>query len=151
MGGANAGEQASALAVVAIERFTLNTLKWFFDSNGPEAQRVLTQFQTALRQADARILEESTEHPELSGMGTTVTMAFQLDAQLCVVHVGDSRAYMYGDDELYQLTHDDTLVADTGQPGRASARAGGPAPPPPRHHATSSEALKPSSTSKRTR
>jgi PPM family protein phosphatase len=112
MGGAKAGEQASALAVVAIEQFTLNTFKWFFDANGPEAQRVLTQFQTALRQADARILEESTEHPELRGMGTTVTLAFQLDAQLCVVHVGDSRAYVYGDGELYQLTHDDTLMAD---------------------------------------
>ena len=112
MGGVNAGEQASALAVVAIEQFTLNTFKWFFDANGPEAQRVLTQFQTALRQADARILEESTERPELRGMGTTVTMAFQLDTQLCVVHVGDSRAYLYADGELYQLTRDDTLMAE---------------------------------------
>jgi PPM family protein phosphatase len=112
MGGQRAGEHASALAVVAIEQFTLNTFKWFFDAKGPEAQRVLTQFQTAIRQADARILEEAKEHPELSGMGTTVTMAFQLDAQLCVVHVGDSRAYLFGDDELYQLTHDDTLMAE---------------------------------------
>jgi serine/threonine protein phosphatase PrpC len=112
MGGARAGELASALAVVAIEQFTLNTFKWFFDANGPEAQRVLAQFQTAVRQADARILEESTEHPELRGMGTTMTMAFQLDAQLCIVHVGDSRAYLYGEGELYQLTHDDTLMAD---------------------------------------
>ena len=112
MGGHRAGEEASALAVVAIEQFTLNTFKWFFDSNGPDAQKVLTQFQTALRQADARILEKSTEHPELRGMGTTLTMAFHLDTQLCVVHVGDSRAYLYGDGELYQLTHDDTLVAE---------------------------------------
>ncbi len=54
----------------------------------------------------------STEHPELRGMGTTVTMAFQLDTQLCVVHVGDSRAYLYGDGELYQVTHDHTLMAE---------------------------------------
>jgi PPM family protein phosphatase len=112
MGGHRAGEQASALAVVAIEQFTLNTFKWFFDSNGPEAQRVLTQFQTALRQADARILEEATEHPELGGMGTTVTMAFQLDSQLCIVHVGDTRAYLYAHDELSQITHDHTLMAE---------------------------------------
>src|SRR5688500_8969671 len=52
MGGHRAGEQASALAVVAIEQFTLNTFKWFFHSNGPEAQTVLTQFQTALRHVD---------------------------------------------------------------------------------------------------
>jgi protein phosphatase len=112
MGGHQAGEHASALAVVAIEQFTLNTFKWFFDSNGADAHRVLAQFQTAIRQADARILEEATEHPELLGMGTTVTMAFQLDAQLCVVHVGDSRAYLYGDDGLYQLTHDHTVTAE---------------------------------------
>jgi serine/threonine protein phosphatase PrpC len=112
MGGHRAGEQASALAVVAIEQFTLNTFKWFFDSNGSDAQRILAQFQAAFREADARILEESTEHPELQGMGTTVTMAFQLDAQVCVVHVGDGRAYVYGEDGLHQLTHDDSLMAE---------------------------------------
>jgi hypothetical protein len=52
--------------VVAVEQFTLNTFKRSFDSNGPEAQRVLTQFRMALRQADARILEESTESPSWS-------------------------------------------------------------------------------------
>jgi serine/threonine protein phosphatase PrpC len=112
MGGHRAGERASALAVAAIEQFTLNTFKWFLDAKGPDAQRVLTQFQAALRQADARIIEEAADHPEWSGMGTTVTMAFQLDSQLCVVHVGDSRAYMFGDNEFYQLTHDHTLMAE---------------------------------------
>lgn len=112
MGGHNAGEQASALAVAAVEQFTLNTFKWFFDADEPEARRVLVQFEMALRHADARILEESTEHPELRGMGTTLTMAFHLDEQLCVVHVGDSRAYIYGDNSLYQLTHDDTVMAE---------------------------------------
>jgi len=112
MGGHSAGEHASALAVAAVEQFTLNTFKWFLDSDGPEAQRVLTQFQTALRQADARILEESTEHPEMRGMGTTLTLAFHLDARVCVVHVGDSRAYLHRENALYQLTHDDTLMAE---------------------------------------
>ena len=112
MGGHRAGERASALAVVAIEQFTLNTFKWFFGSSDTEAQKVLAQFQSALSQADARILEESAEHPELSGMGTTVTMAFHLGAQLCVVHVGDSRAYVYRDGELHQLTQDHTVTGD---------------------------------------
>src|SRR5688572_9866860 len=112
MGGHRAGEQASALAVVAIEQFTLNTLKWFFHSDAPDAQRVLTQFQTALREADVRILDESIDHPELTGMGTTVTMAYHLDSQVCVVHVGDSRAYIFEDDRLHQITHDHTLVAE---------------------------------------
>jgi len=112
MGGHQGGEQASALAVVAIEQFTLNTLKWFFNSNREEAQRVLAQFRSALHQADTRIFEEAAEHRELKGMGTTVTMAYHLDAQLCVVHVGDSRAYVYRGDELHQLTRDHTLMAE---------------------------------------
>jgi protein phosphatase len=112
MGGHRGGEQASALAVVAIQQFTLNTLKWFFESDRAEAQRVLVEFQGALRQADTRVREEAAEHSELRGMGTTVTMAYHLNAQLCVVHVGDSRAYLYRDDQLHQLTRDHTLIAD---------------------------------------
>jgi serine/threonine protein phosphatase PrpC len=112
MGGHQAGEHASALVVGAIEHFTLNTFRWFFEANRTEAQQVLALFQTALRQADARILEEGAEHPEQRGMGTTVTMAYHLDAQLCVVHVGDSRAYLYRDDKLHQLTQDHTVTAD---------------------------------------
>jgi serine/threonine protein phosphatase PrpC len=112
MGGHLAGEQASGLAVITIEQFTLNTFRWFLGSTGSDAQKVLAQFQSAISQADARILEEAAEHPELSGMGTTVTMAFSLGAQLCVVHVGDSRAYLYRDGQLDQITQDHTVTAE---------------------------------------
>jgi PPM family protein phosphatase len=112
MGGHQAGERASAMAVAAIENFTLNTFRWFFAADGVGAQKVLTQFQAALQQADARIADEAAEHPELKGMGTTVTMAFQLGAQLCLVHAGDSRAYAFRDGGLHQLTQDHTLVGE---------------------------------------
>lgn len=112
MGGHQAGERASELAVLAIEQFTLNTFKWFFDSGGSDAQRTLAQFQAAVKAADAQIVEEASENPDLRGMGTTVTMAYQLGSQLCVVHAGDSRAYLYRNDTLHQLTQDHTMVAD---------------------------------------
>ena len=112
MGGHQAGERASALAVAAIEHFTLNSFKWFFGTDGSEAKKVLAQFQSAFSKADAEIAETAAAHPELRGMGTTVTMAFQLGAQLCVVHAGDSRAYLHRQHELHQLTKDHTLVAD---------------------------------------
>ena len=112
MGGHQAGERASAIVVAAIEQFTLNTFKWFFDEDKTGAARVLAQFQSAVRQADARVLEAAADRPELTGMGTTVTMAFHLGVQLCVVHVGDSRAYMHRHGELHQLTDDHTLVAE---------------------------------------
>ena len=112
MGGHRAGERASTIAVAAIEQFTLNTFRWFFASDSPGAQKVLAQFQSALSGADDKILEEAAGNPELAGMGTTLTMAFQLDAQLCIVHVGDSRAYLYRDGLLHQLTKDHTVVAE---------------------------------------
>src|SRR4026208_1264059 len=84
MGGHRAGERASALAVAAIEQFTLDSFRWFFGSDDTEAKKVLAQFQSAFSQSDARIAEEAAAHPELNGMGTTVTMAFHLGVQLCV-------------------------------------------------------------------
>ena len=112
MGGHQAGERASAIAVAAIEQFTLNTFRWFFAPDSPGAQKVLAQFQAALSEADVKIFEEAAENPALKGMGTTLTMAFQLGAQLCIVHVGDSRAYLHRDGQLHQLTKDHTVVAE---------------------------------------
>jgi protein phosphatase len=112
MGGHQAGEQASALAVGTIEEFVLNTLKWFFHLRSEEEQNVLMEFQRALRQADLKIFEEASHHPELRGMGTTLTMAYSSNSQLFVVHVGDSRCYLHRGGRLYRLTHDHTLVEE---------------------------------------
>jgi PPM family protein phosphatase len=112
MGGHAAGEQASALVVAAIERFALNTLKWFLHSGRADTERILSEFRTALSEADAQLLHEAAEHPQLAGMGTTLTMAYHIDRQLCVAHVGDSRAYLYRVDDLQQITHDHTVTAE---------------------------------------
>jgi protein phosphatase len=118
MGGHKAGERASALVVVAIEEFMLNTFKWFFEADSAGAQRVLAQFQSAFKQADVQIVEESKADPALSGMGTTVTMAFHLGRQVCIVHVGDSRAYLHRDETLHQLTEDHTLIEEMRRTGK---------------------------------
>ena len=112
MGGHQAGEVASALSVVTIDGFLLNTLKRFFNLKVPEEQNVMKEFQEALRQADARIFEEAAQHPELIGMGTTLTMAFVVNWRLFVAHAGDSRCYLYSKGELHQLTQDHTWVAE---------------------------------------
>jgi serine/threonine protein phosphatase PrpC len=110
-GGAPGGEQASAIAVESIEDFLANTLKWFFRLKGAEKENVLAEFQDALRQADASIFEQSAEHPELDGMGTTLTLAYSLGATLFVAHAGDSRCYLFRASRLEQLSHDHTLAA----------------------------------------
>src|SRR4051794_6120252 len=112
MGGHQAGEVASALGVVTVEGFLLNTLKRLFSGDVPEEQNVLKEFRGALLQADARIFEEASRHPELIGMGTTLTMAFAVDWRLLVAHAGDSRCYLLSGGELRPLTQDHTVVAE---------------------------------------
>jgi protein phosphatase len=45
-------------------------------------------------------------------MGTTLTLAYHYEAELLVIHVGDSRAYLFRDEALHQITHDHTVVAE---------------------------------------
>jgi PPM family protein phosphatase len=123
MGGHQAGEVASALSVVTVEDFLLNTLKRFFSMQAPEEQNVLKEFQGALLQADARIFEEASRRPEMIGMGTTLTMAFAVDWTLLVAHAGDSRCYLLSGGVLHQLTHDHTMVAEMVRVGSLSPEA----------------------------
>ncbi len=121
MGGHAAGEQASALAVHTIEDFVLNTLKWFFHLRSPEQPGVLSEFQQALRAADARIFDEAARHPEYEGMGTTLTMAYTIGRQIFIIHVGDSRCYLLRGGQLYKVTHDHSLVEEMVQRGHLTA------------------------------
>jgi PPM family protein phosphatase len=112
VGGNKAGEVASGLSVQSIETFLLNTLKRFSNLQASEEQGVLRELQNALVQADARIYEEGTRHPEWQGMATTLTMAFAVNWRLFVAHAGDSRCYLYSGNKLQRLTQDHTLTAE---------------------------------------
>jgi protein phosphatase len=117
MGGAHAGETASAVAVNAIEQFLLNALRWLLTLHGSEEAEVLRDFKVALRNADASVVAAAAGNPGLSGMGTTLTMAYSLGTDLFVAHVGDSRCYLYRGGELHQLTRDHTLVGELVEKG----------------------------------
>lgn len=112
MGGHAAGEEASALAVESVEDFLLNTCQWFARCKGEEQDEVLADFQAALAKANARVWDEANAHRELSGMGTTLTLAYSLNDLLFVAHVGDSRCYLYRGGVLHALTRDHTLMAE---------------------------------------
>lgn len=112
MGGHQAGEVASTISVMTVEDFLLNTVKRFFRLRDSDEQSVMKEFQTALQEADARLFEEASQHPELLGMGTTLTMAFAINWRLFIAHAGDSRCYLFSKGKLHQLTQDHTMVAE---------------------------------------
>lgn len=112
MGGHVAGEEASAIAVDSIEQFLLDTLKWFFCLPCEDGHEVLRDFQQALGQANARLVQRAEENPLLHGMGTTLTMAFYLHPHLYVAHAGDSRCYLFRERQLLRITQDHTFAEE---------------------------------------
>jgi protein phosphatase len=121
MGGHQAGEVASALSVASIEAFVLHVLHRFSNLGPSDEPEVIRELKAALRLADERIIEETGQHPEFRGMGTTLTLAFISGWKLFVMHAGDSRCYLFRDGELRQLTRDHTMAAELARTGLISA------------------------------
>jgi protein phosphatase len=111
VGGHEAGEVASALAVAAIEEFLRDAHQRPCNPRVSDAQNALKELEGALLQAEARIFAEAASHPEWRGMGTTLTLAFAVNRMLLVAHAGDSRCYVLSQGGLRQLTLDHTLAA----------------------------------------
>lgn len=106
MGGAQAGEVASRIAVEAFQ-------DGLQDASAPEmALAELTL------QANSRIHELSHSHAEQAGMGTTLTAVYVGERDVSIAHVGDSRAYRFRDGELTRLTDDHSLVDELLRQGR---------------------------------
>jgi len=82
---------------------------------------VVADFESALGRANAGVLAEAAKNPELRGMGTTVTLAYSLNNELFVAHVGDSRCYLCRHGTLYRLTRDHTVVEELIRHGVLSA------------------------------
>jgi serine/threonine protein phosphatase PrpC len=100
MGGHNAGEVASSLAVKSIGEFLAD--------GTPASLNVLDE---ALRLANDHILTVAGEKPDYTGMGTTVAAVYIRDGEAVYAHAGDSRVYLWHQGELKQLTRDDSWVA----------------------------------------
>ncbi len=108
VGGNPGGEQASAIAVQAIQGFLVGALGWLQQLSGPAG--ILQELQSALTQADTSVSAATTGHPELHSMATTLTLACSVDDKLYIAHAGDSRCYLFRKGHLHQLTHDHTVV-----------------------------------------
>jgi len=115
MGGHNAGEVASHLAVETIRAFIAESavtadITWPFGletKNSIDANRLTT----AVRLANRKIYHEGTKSPDLNGMGTTVVAALVAGDRITLVSVGDSRIYRMRHGSLEQMTKDDTWLA----------------------------------------
>src|SRR4051812_1718551 len=107
MGGAAAGELASAMAADLIHRHLATA--WASDGTAT-ASRFAFRMKEAVELANAQIYAYAREHPEVRGMGTTVTAAGIFASDLYLAQIGDSRAYLVRGNEAIQLTKDQSLM-----------------------------------------
>ena len=115
MGGHNAGEVASKLAVEAIVGFIRRTAEndefsWPYGVD-PAISLDANRLKTAIHLANRRVFREAEAHDDYSGMGTTVVGALVAGRKLIVAHVGDSRLYLRTNGSLKRLTRDDSWAA----------------------------------------
>ncbi len=99
MGGAQAGEVASEMAVES------------FDGGLPDGSPA-DGLVSVIEEANRRIHDRSRAESQRAGMGTTVTAAYVGEREVTIAHVGDSRAYVLRDGELTRLTRDHSLVGE---------------------------------------
>ena len=107
MGGAQAGNVASAVAVEAFSAALENACR---DGIPPDAERKEDILRSACKAANSRVYELAQTNPECTGMGTTLVAALILSREVYVVNVGDSRCYIWSEDGLHQITTDHSLV-----------------------------------------
>lgn len=127
MGGHNAGEVASGLAVEAVHGFVLRTLEdddvtWPYGID-PQLSFNANRLLTAVKLANRRVFKAGESRDDYTGMGTTVVAGLVEDGQLTFVGVGDSRLYSFRAGQLEQLTTDDSWVAAMAAEGLMSEPA----------------------------
>lgn len=109
MGGHNAGEIASEMAIQKVSKFIDDKLHGISLINDEDISNLIRK---AIDKGNSEIYRQALSFENWDGMGTTITMALFLNDRVYLGHVGDSRAYLLRNGELTQLTEDHTLVGE---------------------------------------
>jgi len=108
MGGHNAGEVASSMAVQEIAAFIKNSIETL-KLGDREIQDLI---RNAILHANDKVYKTSIVRSNCLGMGTTLSMVLAKDRRLYIGHVGDSRVYLIREKVISRLTEDHSLVAE---------------------------------------
>lgn len=115
MGGAYGGEVASKMACDRISQ----KISLCYKASMPLSS-VANMLLSAITTANVEIFDYAAQNPEYKGMGTTVVCAFVKDNEVCIGHVGDSRAYLVSKTGIRQITKDHSLVQEMYDKGQIS-------------------------------
>jgi PPM family protein phosphatase len=124
MGGYNAGEVASGIAVKTIVNLVRESVDRE-DMRQPDAETGMSRpsiiLRDAIHRANKIIYQTARTQPQCEGMGTTIVAALFFDNRVAVAHVGDSRVYRLRNDKFEQVTMDHSLLQELVDRGFYSA------------------------------
>ena len=131
MGGHNAGEVASAMAIDIVKEILLGQLdpeETRLSQPLDEDEGIRERMRYAMNQASIRIRRAAEVDLAKKGMGTTLTVLYIEEDTAHISHVGDSRLYLFREGQLTQLTLDHTVVQDEIDAGRLTPELAKSAP-----------------------
>lgn len=123
MGGQAAGEVASRTVLVTLTHLILNHPEWALKVDEKSAADIQERAVARYAALDAALAERMQADPTLMGMGTTLTVAYSLGLDVFIAHAGDSRAYLFHNGSVRQLTRDHTYVQRLVDEGRLTREA----------------------------
>jgi protein phosphatase len=110
MGGYEGGEVASKVVIEQMARYCFEQMPWLHNGAGPAAVEIKEGLKQALEECVPRVREAAaTQHLDWR-MGTTFTMAYVEYPRVYLVHVGDSRCYLFQGGSLTRITRDHTVA-----------------------------------------
>jgi protein phosphatase len=124
MGGHQAGEVASTLALNLTLQYSQQGLPWYIEIGDREVREIVTRFESIIEAVTREIASHAERDPALAGMGTTLTVGVVRNDRLFVYHVGDSRAYLLRAGHLVRITRDQTVAQDMVDSGLAECLNG---------------------------
>jgi protein phosphatase len=112
MGGHQAGEVASTLALNLTLQYSQQGLPWYIEIGDREVREIVKRFESIIEAVTREMASRAERDPSLAGMGTTLTVGVVRNDRLFVYHVGDSRAYLLRAGHLVRITRDQTVAQD---------------------------------------
>jgi serine/threonine protein phosphatase PrpC len=117
LGGHEAGDVASHTAIVSVLEMLMRSPRWALKLDDPESREAeLKDIEQRARQGlatmQSAVRQRAAAEPEKAGMGTTFTGVYSVGLDLFVMHVGDSKAFLFRRGKLFKITRDHTLAQE---------------------------------------
>ena len=110
LGDDGAGAVASRLALSTFAHLAVHFGHWNVRVDARTAADIIDQYEAAYGHLNDAVGQRARMHPELANMATTLTAAYSAGDELFLIHVGNSRAYLFRDGQLTQMSSDQTLA-----------------------------------------